>query len=324
MSFLRLVIWYLRGKSEFTRTGYEAAAKRFNPKDLEVDISGRSYVITGANSGLGLSLAISLAEKGAAAIHMVCRNKERGEKAVNDVKQQSGNNNVFLHIVDMSSAKDVYRFATDLKESNTPVDVLINNAGCMVHKKEITSEGLESNFACNTFGVYVLTTALIPLLKSRSNPRVVTVSSGGMYLEGLDAADIQLEKRPFKGDVCYEQQKRQQVVMMEMLAKTYPEIGFYSMHPGWADTPAFREALPDFYEKMKHNVRTPAQGADTALWLSISSAVSAKDNGAFFQDRAPVNKHLFLAGTSRPESDQIAFMRSLDSLAEKLNVKPKL
>lgn len=318
MSFFRMVIWYMRGRREFTRSGYEAAAASFNPKDLDVDISGRSFLITGANSGIGFAMAEALAKKGAAAIHIVCRNKERGEEARKALVDASHNQNVILHVADMADAAAVRGLADSFLQTNTPLHVVINNAGCMLHKKQLSPQGLEMNFACNTFGTYLLTSLLIPHLAKQQDSRVITVSSGGMYLEGLDADDIQLTKRPFKGDVCYEQQKRQQVVMMEMFARSHPNISFYTMHPGWADTPAFRDALPDFYNKMKDNVRTPEQGADTAVWLAVSKSVPAQDNGGFFQDRKAVGKHLWLVRTDRPMADQERFMTELDKLAKSI------
>lgn len=314
-----MLIWYMRGRKEFTRAGYEAAAAHFNPTDLDVDISGRSFLITGANSGIGYAIAETVAKKGAAAVHIVCRNKDRGEEAKKNLIESSKNPNVLLHVADMGDVEDVRTLANELVQTNTPVHVVVNNAGCMLHKKELTKQGLESNFACNTFGTYLLTSLLIPLLAKQEDARVITVSSGGMYLEPLDADDLQLEKRPFKGDICYEQQKRHQVVMMEMFARAHPKISFFTMHPGWADTPAFRDALPDFYNKMKDNVRTPEQGSDTAVWLSVSKNVPAKDNGGFFQDRKAVSKHLTLAFTDRPLADQERFMRNLEKLAQSLS-----
>lgn len=311
----RKVIWYMRGRKEFVKAGYEAAAVNFNPKDLEADVSQRSFMITGANSGIGLDLAETLAKKGAAAVHLVCRSKDRGEKAREDIISASKNQNVFLHIADMSDMEAIRDLAVAFQRDNIPLHVLVNNAGCMVHKRTETRQGFETNFACNSLGTYLLTSLLIPVLSRATNPRVITVSSGGMYLEPLDADDPQLLKRPFRGDMCYEQQKRQQVVMMEMFALKNPQVGFYSMHPGWADTPAFKEALPDFYEKMKSTVRTPAQGADTALWLAVVPSLAPAVNGSFFQDRAPTNKHLTMAFTSRPMADQERFMDALAAMA---------
>lgn len=310
-----MVIWYMRGRKEFTRAGYEQAAVNFNPRDLEADVTQRSFLITGANSGIGLTLAETLAKKGAAAVHMLCRSKERGEKARADIIEASKNQNVFLHVVDMGDPEAIRDFAVEFVRANNPLHVLVNNAGCMLHKKTTTKQGFEANFACNTLGTYLLTSLMLPVLARNADSRVITVSSGGMYLVPLDADDPQLLAQPFKGDVCYEQQKRQQVVMMEMLAEKHPKISFYSMHPGWADTPAFKEALPDFYEKMKDTVRTPAQGADTALWLAMAPPLDPRVNGSFFQDRAVTSKHLTMAFTSRSHADQERFMDALAKMA---------
>lgn len=315
MSYFRKIIWYFKGKKEFTKGGYLAAAESFNVADLEANISTRSFLITGANSGIGFALAESLAIKGAKAVHIVCRSKDRGEAAKAEILVKSSRANIVLHVADMADAAAIRQLAQSLVDKNEPINVLINNAGCMIHRHQLSPQGLEMNFACNTFGTYLLTKMLIPLISQFPDPRVITVSSGGMYLESLDAADMQLKARPFKGDVCYEQQKRQQVVMMEMLALKHPSISFYSMHPGWADTQAVRDALPQFYEKMKPTLRTPEQGADTALWLAVSPTVPRADNGGFFQDRQSVSKHLTMAFTSVAMAEQERFMAGLDELA---------
>ena len=96
-------------------------------------------------------------------------------------------------------------------------------------------------------------TASLLLLESR--PRVITVSSGGMLTNKLDADDLQCEKKSFDGTMVYAQNKRQQIVMTEKWAKKYEKIQFTTMHPGWADTPAVRSAMPSFYEKMKDKLR---------------------------------------------------------------------
>ena len=88
-----------------------------------------------------------------------------------------------------------------------------------------------------------------------SRPRVVTVSSGGMLTNKLDVDDLQTKKKTFDGTMVYAQNKRQQIVISEKWAKKYPGIQFTTMHPGWADTPAVRSAMPGFYEKMKDKLR---------------------------------------------------------------------
>ncbi|KAM7406829.1 hypothetical protein PAMA_002843 [Pampus argenteus] len=157
------------------RGGYEAAAKHFAPVDLDVNLSGRSFMITGANSGIGKATTQEIANRGecyaypedlrvaegiivdgitlkaGGTIHMVCRNKERAEAAKDEIIKQSKNEDVHVHVVDMSSAREVWEFAQNFSQNNT-VHVLINNAGCMVNQRELTEEGIEKNFATNTLG----------------------------------------------------------------------------------------------------------------------------------------------------------------------------
>nr|XP_040056979.1 dehydrogenase/reductase SDR family member 12 isoform X3 [Gasterosteus aculeatus aculeatus] len=216
MSVYRNAVWLVKGLQEYTRSGYEAAAKHFAPADLEVSLSGRSYVITGANSGLGKATAQEVANRGGT-VHMVCRNQSRADAAKEEIVERSKNQNVHVHIVDMSNARQVWEFAQSFSQSSC-LHVLINNAGCMVNERELTEDGLEKNFATNTLGTYILTTALIPALKKVEDPRVVTVSSGGMLTQKLNADDLQFEKGAFDGTAAYAQNKRQQVILTESRA----------------------------------------------------------------------------------------------------------
>uniref|UniRef100_A0A8C2DTT3 Dehydrogenase/reductase (SDR family) member 12 n=2 Tax=Cyprinus carpio TaxID=7962 RepID=A0A8C2DTT3_CYPCA len=315
MSLYRNTVWFLKGLQEYTKGGYEAAARLFNEADLEVNVSGRSFIITGANSGIGKAAACEIAKRGGT-VHMVCRNEDRANEARKDVVEQSKNENVHVHLVDMSSPRKVWEFASGFSQNHN-LHVLINNAGCMVNQRELTEDGLEKNFATNTLGMYILTTALIPTLKKSENPRVITVSSGGMLVQKLNVEDLQFEKGSFDGTMAYAQNKRQQVIMTEQWAAQHKEIHFSSMHPGWADTPAVQSSMPDFHARMKNKLRTEAQGADTVVWLAISDAASRQPSGLFFQDRKAVSTHLPLASSrSSPAEDQ-KLMSKLEELAVK-------
>ncbi|XP_067301106.1 dehydrogenase/reductase SDR family member 12 [Pseudorasbora parva] len=314
MSLYRNTVWFLKGLQEYTKGGYEAAERRFCAADLEASVSGRSFIITGANSGIGKAAACEIAKRGGT-VHLVCRNKDRAEEARKEIVEQSKNENVHVHLVDMSSPRKVWEFANGFSQKHS-LHALINNAGCMVNQRELTEDGLEKNFATNTLGTYILTTALIPTLKKSENPRVITVSSGGMLVQKLNVEDLQFENS-FDGTMVYAQNKRQQVIMTEQWAAQHKEIHFSSMHPGWADTPAVRSSMPDFYAKMKNKLRTEAQGADTVVWLAISDAASKQPSGLFFQDRKAVSTHLPLAfSNSSPAEDQ-KLMSILEELALK-------
>ncbi|OXB77205.1 UNVERIFIED_CONTAM: hypothetical protein H355_012572, partial [Colinus virginianus] len=110
---------------------------------------------------------------------------------------------------------------------------------------------------------------------------------------------------------------RQQVVLTEQWAKTHRSIHFSVMHPGWADTPAVRLSMPDFYQKMKNSLRTEAQGADTVVWLAVSSEAAKLPSGLFFQDRQPVATHLPLARTHSSPGDEEMLMEVLEEFSQK-------
>ncbi|XP_064264974.1 dehydrogenase/reductase SDR family member 12 isoform X6 [Passer domesticus] len=229
--------------------------------------------------------------------------------------------NIFLHIVDLSNPKEIWKFAEKFQNEHK-LNVLefvlqINNAGCMVNNRELTEDGLEKNFATNTLGTYIMTTALLPLLEKAADARVITVSSGGMLVQKLNISDLQSESGSFDGTMVYAQNKRQQVVLTEQWAKAHRNIHFSVMHPGWADTPAVRSSMPDFYERMKSSLRTEAQGADTILWLAVSAEATKLPSGLFFQDRQPVPTHLPLAYTHSPPEDEEKLMEMLEEFSQK-------
>eukprot|EP01147_Barroeca_monosierra_P004895 gene4895-8702_t len=310
----RQLVWYLRGRSQYTKAGFASASRNFLPSDLDVDLSEKHFMITGANSGLGKHCATEFARRGGT-VHMVCRNESRGLDAKNSIIEETSSEKIHLHIVDMANTRAVAEFARQFIAEGHPLDVLVNNAGCMLHKRVLTDDGFESNFAVNTLGPYVLTSLLLPLLKKSSDPRVINVSSGGMLLHKLNASDPQLEKSSFNGVDAYSQQKRQQVILSRAWANNNPWLKSFSMHPGWADTPAVQEALPDFYERMKGNLRSTEEGADTVVWLAIAESIRREDNGKFFQDRRPVSEHLPLALTSSSAADIRVFLSYMETAA---------
>lgn len=302
--------------NQYTRQGYEAASKSFIASDMNVNCSGKSFMLSGANSGLGKAMALDIAKRGGT-VHLVCRNLQSAEMAKEDIIQISGNNDIHVYKLDLSMPRNVVEFGKMFSDNNDSLDVLVNNAGCMVHARKIDDDGLEINFATNTLGTYLLTKTLIPLLSKSKQPRVIIVSSGGMLKHKLNVDDWQLEKQEFNGTQIYGQNKRQQVVIAQQLALCYPKIHFSSMHPGWADTPAVRSAMPEFYNKMKDKLRNAEQGADTATWLAISNAALKFPSGLFFEDRRPVPAHLPFAWTRSTNSDCLKFLSKLDNLANK-------
>jgi NAD(P)-dependent dehydrogenase (short-subunit alcohol dehydrogenase family) len=300
--------------SSFDRTGFRIHSLTFRPEDLDVDLSNRRCVVTGANSGIGYETALALADLGAEVV-LLCRNPERGEQAVERIRTQTGNARVLLEIVDMSNLASVRAAAARLAAA--PVDVLVHNAGVLPDERIETPDGLELTFATHVVGPFLLTRLLRPNLERSPDARVVWVSSGGMYTRRLNLSDPNWTERDYDGVLAYAETKRAQVILSELWAEELrgSPISVNAMHPGWADTHSVESSLPRFHRITKHILRTPAEGADTVVWLAACPTLRA--TGRFFLDREERRTHL-LPFTRETERDRRALWR----LCERLSGEP--
>jgi NAD(P)-dependent dehydrogenase (short-subunit alcohol dehydrogenase family) len=287
----------------FDRSGYRRHARMFAPGDLDVDLTGRVCLVTGANSGIGFETSRALAERGAT-VWMLCRDQKRGDDALARIRRDTRSKRVHLALLDVSDPGAVRRFARDF--ASPRVDVLVHNAGVLPPAREAAEDGHEMTLATHVLGPWRLTRALLPRLRASADARVVFVSSGGMYTQRLSLDDCEWRRRPYDGVAAYAQTKRMQVVLAELLAAELATSGITvsAMHPGWADTPAVRSSLPRFWSLMRHRLRTPAEGADTVIWLAASPAARAR-SGLFWFDRRPRSTHL-LPWTRESDSDRAA------------------
>jgi len=167
---------------------------------------------------------------------------------------------------------------------------------------------------------------LLPLLvqQGQERSRVINVSSGGMYSSRLDVSDLQSEKtEPFNGAGVYAHEKRQMVIWTAEMAKKYPQVLFFSTHPGWVDTPGVEKSIPDFHRNLKNQLRTVQQGVDTMMWLGMAEEKDVESgNGKFWFDREVVREHLPLAGTQPSEADVQSLLTQLEELSQSvLDVK---
>ncbi|XXG85316.1 hypothetical protein AAC387_Pa11g0415 [Persea americana] len=286
------------GFMHFTKAGFEKHSKNFRTEEMQEQLEGKICVVTGANSGIGFTTAEGLASRGAT-VYMVCRSKERGEAALLKIQSTTGNRNVHLEVCDLSSVIEIKSFASRFSSKDLPLHILVNNAGLIEQNRVTTSEGFELNFAVNVMGTYAMTELIVPLLeKAESKARVITVSSGGMYTAPL-TGDLQFSENNFDGTLQYARNKRVQVALTEKWAEMYKNkgIGFYSMHPGWAETPGVAKSLPGFSKALSGKLRTSQEGADTIIWLALQPKEKLV-SGAFYFDRAEAPKHLPFAGTA--------------------------
>jgi NAD(P)-dependent dehydrogenase (short-subunit alcohol dehydrogenase family) len=284
----RLVDPFIVGS--FDRTGFRIHSLRFEPGDLDVDLSGRRCLVTGANSGIGYETSLALADLGADVV-LLCRNRERGEAAAERIRAQTGNARVSLELLDVSDLASVREVGARLAAA--PVDVLVHNAGVLPDERVESLDGLELTFATHVVGPFLLTQLLKERLLESRDGRVIWVSSGGMYTRRLSQDDPNWERRDFDGVAAYAETKRAQVVLAELWAERLAgsSVVVNAMHPGWADTPAVQSSLPRFHRLTRSILRTPAEGADTVVWLAACPA-ARKWSGRFFFDREPRRTHL--------------------------------
>jgi dehydrogenase/reductase SDR family member 12 len=244
---------------------------------------------------------------------MLCRNRQRGLAAVREVRARTGSRRVRLGVVDVSDAASIRRFVRSL--AAPVVDVVVHNAGVLPDERTESAGGHELTFATHVLGPWLLTRLLLPRLRKSRDARVVFVASGGMYTQALSLRDWQWRARPYDGVVAYAQTKRMQVVLAELLAAEFNDSGICvnAMHPGWADTPAVRTSLPRFWNLMRRVLRTPAEGADTVVWLAASPAARGQ-TGHFWFDRQPRSTHL-LPWTRETPQQRLALRKQCEHYA---------
>ncbi len=249
-------------------------------------LDGRHVVITGATSGIGLAAAREMAGLGAV-VSIVGRDIQRTRATADAIARESGGE-VTTYIADLTLLSDARRVADEIRAGCPAVDVLVHNAGAMSARYARTEEGFESTYAAQVLSQHVLTCRLFPVLSSGTSPRVIVVSSGGMYAEKLDPTRVQMTAEEYDGVRAYARAKRAQVTLTAQWAHRYADspVCFHSMHPGWADTRGVQESLPTFRRLTRPILRTAREGADTIVWLAGVEPIPAP-SGTFWLDRAP-------------------------------------
>jgi dehydrogenase/reductase SDR family member 12 len=285
----------------YTNLGYRVRRLSWDDTDLE-PMRGRVVLVTGATSGLGLAAAEGFAHLGAT-VWLVARDAERGEQARARVAECCDGGEARLALCDLARLDSVRALAARIGTETDRLDVLVNNAGVMSAERTTSADGIELTFAVNVVAPFLLTELLSDMLERSAPSRIVTVSSGGMYLQRLRADDLE-SSRAFDGPGAYARSKRAEVILTEMWSRRLAplQIAVHAMHPGWADTPGVRSSLPRFYRAARPLLRSAAEGADTIVWLG-SAAEPALDTGGFWHDRRRRPAYL-LPWTRESEADR--------------------
>lgn len=275
----------------YDRIGYRIRSAGWNNQDQALDLHGRVFVVTGANSGLGFAVARELSQRGAR-VRLACRNAERAAAAEAQIRAQHPAASIQTDLADLAEPGDVRALAGRVLSEESRLDGLINNAGVLLHERSENSAGVERTFATNCLAYFSLGNLLAPLLASTPGGRVINVSSGGMYLARLNVNDPQFKERAYDGLQAYAETKRAEVALAALWSQT-PAFGAYawSMHPGWADTTAVQQSLPGFRAVMQWTLRSAEEGADTIVWLAALKDAAAITNGGFYFDRKARRTH---------------------------------
>ncbi|MDP3155938.1 MAG: oxidoreductase [Archangium sp.] len=201
-------------------------------------LEGQVWVVTGANSGLGLETVKGLAARGAAVL-MACRDPQRAEAAADEVRRGAPNAKLELESLDLASLKSIEAFAARLANAHPVVDGLINNAGIMAIPRRTTADGFEMQLGTNHLGHYALTLRVLPLLEAAKAPRVISVASTAHRMGTMNFDDLMGEKS-YSPWSAYGQSKLANLLFTYELHRKLSAAGKRTIavaaHPGYAAT----------------------------------------------------------------------------------------
>lgn len=269
----------------YTKIGSGLRRKWWPDDPAPKAMAAKRVLVTGATSGIGEAIAQSFAELGAT-VHLLGRNEEKAKASAGRIRSSVPGAVVIEEICDVSDLDAVRAWTTDLSGRIPALHAIVHNAGVMPEDREESAQGHEITLAAHVLGPHLMTERLLPLLQAADEATVIFMSSGGMYASPLRDDDIEYREDNYSGVKAYARTKRMQVVLAEAWAAVVDgsNIRVESMHPGWVKTPGVANDLPTFNKLTAPLLRTPADGADTAVWLVATRPESRP--GHFWHDRA--------------------------------------
>lgn len=285
------------------------------------DLSGKVAIVTGGYSGIGLETTKALVTAGAK-VYVPVRTPEKATEALADVA------GVTVDAMDLADLNTVKRYAASVKDRESGIDLLINNAGIMACPETRVGNNWEAQFAVNHLGHFVLTTELLPLLLEAGNSRVVCLSSVGHLRSDVLWDDINFESTPYEKWTAYAQAKTANALFARGLDIKYSDQGLkaISVHPGGILTPLQRhlaneemqalgwiDADGNLSELAAAMFKSPTQGASTSLWAATSELLDSV-GGVYCEDCDVAN----LVTDESPRGVDVAPWAASDEGAERL------
>ena len=280
----------------FSSMGSAVRRRLFNWRPLkEYDLSDQIVVITGATSGIGQAAAEVYASLGAHLV-IVARNADKTRDIVEQLKKSTGNNRIDSVIADLGQLSSVREACAELNNRYDRIDTLAHNAGALFNQRRLSDRGIDLTVELMVTAPFLMTGLCLPLLSAGKRAgRVLTMSSGGMYTEGLTVDGLEMTDEEYQGAQQYARAKRAQVTLNALwAARVSPKkCVFHALHPGWVDTPGIQEALPVFSKVLGplKLLRPALDGADTLVWLSADDQ-ALNSTGQFWHDRAVRSEHM--------------------------------
>jgi NAD(P)-dependent dehydrogenase (short-subunit alcohol dehydrogenase family) len=249
------------------------------------DQTGRTAVVTGANSGLGLATARELARRGASVV-LACRDSNKGASALERIEAETPDAQVSLAKLDLGSLESVRDFAEEFRSAHEGLELLINNAGVMAPPRRVTSDGFELQFGTNHLGHFALTARLIGAMQGRADARVVAVSSNAHKFGRINFDDLQSE-RHYNRWRAYGQSKLADLMTALELDRRLRAAGStvksLAAHPGYAAT-NLQTAAPPLLDRTVMTVtnRLFAQSAEAGALCLLYAATEPGLQGGIY------------------------------------------
>jgi retinol dehydrogenase 12 len=255
------------------------------------DLQGKTFVITGANTGIGKITARELAKRGAHVI-LACRSLDKTQPVIDELKRETGNDKIEFVALDLADLASVRRCAEELLARNIPIHGLINNAG-LAGSRGTTKDGFELTFGTNHLGHYLLTRLLLDRLKQSGPARIINVASKSHYqAKGINWDALRAKTKSRTGLNEYAVSKLSNVLFTKELARRLEgsNVTTYALHPGVVATDVWRRVPGPMRWVMKKFMVTPEEGAQTSIRCATAPEL-ATETGRYYdrdgQERRP-------------------------------------
>jgi len=257
------------------------------------DLTGKTIIISGGNSGIGFETAKILAKMGKPHIILACRDLETAQLSKQKIKQYSGNENVLVLKLDLADLSSIRFFVESFFKLNLPLNILINNAGVFMTPYGLTKDGFEIQFGTNHLGTFYLTYLLLPKMRESKGGRIIVVSSTIHQKGYIDFDDLQSTKSDYNSFQVYANTKLANILFTKQLQRRLQmeasDITVNAVHPGVVSTNLGRYSWRVKYFMPLFTFffgKSPHQAAQTSVFATISSQLEGK-GGLYLSDCCP-------------------------------------